>query len=116
MRTRSNRRPRSDRRRPSDRHRSRPHLDFVKTLRCIVCGAYPPNDPHHLKFVQLRAMQLKSGDQWAVPMCRPHHEEVEDAGDERAWWESKGIDPIPLAIELWSMSVRANRGPPDGQP
>jgi hypothetical protein len=50
-------------------------------------------------------MAMKSGDQWLVPMCRKHHDEVELAGDEAAWWIAKGIDPVPLAIELWEMSA-----------
>lgn len=37
-------------------------------------------------------------------MCRRHHLEVEGAGDEAAWWIAKGIDPLPLAQELWAMS------------
>lgn len=37
-------------------------------------------------------------------MCRRHHLEVEDAGDEEAWWIAMGIDPLPLATELWAIS------------
>lgn len=77
------------------------------------CGADPPGDPHHLKFTQPRAKNLKSDDQWAVPLCRTCHNLVEGAGDELAWWESEGINPLPLATELWSMSVSRWGAPHD---
>lgn len=51
-------------------------------------------------------MQLKAGDQWCVPLCRRCHDLVEDAGDEAAWWQRMGIDPVPLAIELWAISLK----------
>lgn len=95
-----------------DRHRSAEHLAFVRGLCCIVCRQDPPGDPHHLKFVQPRARSLKSGDQWTIPMCRRHHLAVEGAGDEEAWWIAQGIDPLPLATELWAISqamVKAER-------
>jgi hypothetical protein len=69
-----------------------------------VCGEAPPSDPHHLKHLQPRARGLKSGDQWTVPMCRRHHDDVEGAGDEAAWWIARNIDPAPLAAELWGLS------------
>lgn len=95
------------------RDRSKSHLARVRGLRCTICQAGPPCDPHHLKFAQPRAMSLKSGDQWTVPLCREHHDEVEGAGDERAWWARKKIDPLPLACELWAISVAASVGAPD---
>lgn len=90
------------------RLRSRRHLDRIKTLRCCVPGCRGwPVDPHHLLFVQPRAMSLKVGDQNVVPLCRwTHHlassrAGVHATGDERAWWAARGIDPIALAARLW---------------
>lgn len=94
-----------------ERNRSPAHRRFVAGLRCIRCGAAPPSDPHHLKFLQPRAMALKAGDQWCIPMCRRCHDAVENAGDEIAWWARQGIDPVPLAIELWRVSKRERRKP-----
>lgn len=87
-----------------ERHRSPEHLRFVGSLCCIVCRIRPPNDPHHLKFMAPRAMKLKAGDQWTVPMCRRCHKLVELSGDERRWWMAMDIDPVPLARELWLIS------------
>jgi hypothetical protein len=34
-------------------------------------------------------------------LCRIHHRAAHRAGDERAWWEQVGIDPVKVARELW---------------
>jgi hypothetical protein len=94
------------------RERSKPHLSFVRTLRCTICGADPPSDPHHLKFVEPRAMSMKSGDCWVVPLCRRCHDRVENAGNEEAWWERQDIDPRPLAQQLWLISNQAKSATP----
>jgi hypothetical protein len=36
-----------------------------------------------------------------VPLCRGHHREVHRSGDEAAWWQNAGIDPIATARALW---------------
>jgi hypothetical protein len=88
------------------RHRSRAHLLFVAQQACLVCGR-KPSDPHHLRFMQPRALGRKVSDQYAVPLCRVHHRALHGVGDERHWWQQAGIDPIKVAQELWSM-----RNPP----
>lgn len=90
----------------SERHRSPAHRAFVRTLHCVVCNASPLSDPHHLKFAQPRAMSLKVSDEFCVPLCRRCHDAVESAGDEVAWWARQGIDPLPLAAELWEVSTQ----------
>jgi hypothetical protein len=39
---------------------------------CLVCGR-KPSDPHHLRFVQPRALGRKASDEFAVPLCRIHY-------------------------------------------
>jgi hypothetical protein len=41
-------------------------------------------------------------DEFAVPLCRIHHHELHDRGDEKAWWEGLSIDPKLIAEQLWS--------------
>lgn len=41
-------------------------------------------------------------DKWALPVCCEHHAEQHAAGDELAWWASKGVDPFLLAISYRS--------------
>jgi hypothetical protein len=45
-------------------------------------------------FGEASAMGLKSGDDFAVPLCAEHHRQLHAAGDERSWWAIKGVDPI----------------------
>jgi ERF superfamily len=90
------------------RYRNQEHLRFVARQACLVCGR-KPSDPHHLRYVQPRALGRKASDEFAVPLCRVHHRAVHRAGDERAWWKRAGIDPIKVARKLWS-HTRANEG------
>ena len=90
------------------RYRNKEHLRFVAQQPCLLCGR-KPSDPHHLQFVQPRALGRKASDEFAVPLCRTHHRAAHRAGDERAWWKSSGIDPIKIARTLWK-ETRANKG------
>jgi hypothetical protein len=82
------------------RYRDREHLRHVAQQPCLVCGR-KPSDPHHLRFVQPRALGRKASDEFAVPLCRIHHRLVHRVGNEAAWWEEAGIDPIKVASKLW---------------
>jgi hypothetical protein len=81
------------------------HLAFIRTLRCCVCGA-PGPDPAHIRSASAIHGKRETGgaekasDKWTVPLCRAHHDEQHDAGNEIAWWASKGIDPFGLALAL----------------
>jgi ERF superfamily protein len=95
------------------RYRNRDHLRYVMKQPCLVCGRKPA-DPHHLRYLQPRALGRKASDEFAVPLCRVHHRAAHRAGDERAWWRTTGIDPIKVARKLWK-HTRINEGqmPPD---
>jgi hypothetical protein len=82
------------------RERDREHLKFVAAQPCLVCGR-SPSDPHHIKFAEQRAMGRKVSDRFTVPICRLHHRELHRRGNERAWWQSQGIDPVAVAATLW---------------
>jgi len=90
------------------RYRNREHLRYVAQQPCLVCGR-KPSDPHHLRHVQPRALGRKASDEFAVPLCRFHHRAVHRARDERAWWQSAGIDPLKVARKLWR-KTRVNEG------
>ncbi len=82
------------------RYRNREHLRYVAQQPCLVCGR-KQSDPHHLRFMQPRALGRKVSDEFAVPLCRSHHRAVHRAGDEQAWWKAAGINPIEVARQLW---------------
>jgi hypothetical protein len=82
------------------RYRDRAHLQFVAAQPCLVCGR-SPSDPHHLRFMQPRALGRRVSDEFAVPLCRTHHRALHRRGDETAWWTSVDIDPVAVAQRLW---------------
>jgi hypothetical protein len=59
--------------------------------------------------MQPQALGRKPSDEFAVPLCRSHHRAVHRAGDERAWWQATGIDPVKVARKLWK-HTRMNEG------
>ena len=67
---------------------------------CLACGR-GPSDAHRLKFAQARALGRKVSDEFAVPLCRAHHRELHQRGDERIWWQQLNLDPLPIAQGLW---------------
>jgi hypothetical protein len=85
------------------RHRDKSHLRFVALQPCLVCGR-TPSDPHHLRFAQPRALGRKTSDEFVVPLCRTHHRQNHQVGDERAWWSAIAIDPLLTAERLWQIS------------
>ena len=82
------------------RRRSKAHLALVASQPCIICKA-SPSDAHHLKIAQPRSLGQKVSDEFTVPLCRKHHRELHRHGNERAWWQNQGVDPLPLAEVLW---------------
>jgi len=95
------------------RYRNRRHLRYVMQQPCLVCGR-KPSDPHHLRYLQPRALGRKASDEFAVPLCRVHHRAAHRASDERAWWQAAGIDPIKIARKLWKHTrVEEGQMPPD---
>jgi hypothetical protein len=87
------------------RLRDKAHLKFVASQPCLICGRSPV-DAHHLRFAQPRAMGLKVSDEFTVPLCRTHHRDNHNFGDEVAWWERRAIDPLATSRTLWVSTRR----------
>ena len=88
------------------RLRDKEHCKFVRTEPCVVCGR-APTEAHHIRFAQPRALGRKVSDEYTVPVCRLHHRDLHSYGDEASWWAGIGIDPLPIALELWRRSKLA---------
>jgi hypothetical protein len=87
------------------RERDPDHLKRVASRPCLVCGRNRAQ-AHHLTHLQPRAMGRKVSDEFTVPLCSTHHRELHASGNERGWWDKQGIDPEPVASELWRASRR----------
>jgi hypothetical protein len=92
------------------RVRNRDHVRHVAKQPCLICGRQP-SDAHHLRFTQNRALGRKVSDEFTVPLCRGHHREVHRRGDEAAWWQKAGVDPIIAARTLWLETQPMMTGP-----
>jgi DNA recombination protein Rad52 len=79
------------------------HLALVRAHACLVC-ARTPTHAHHIRYAQPQAAAAKVGDDWTVPLCVTHHRSVHRTGDERAWWQRQGIDPLKAAERLWALT------------
>jgi hypothetical protein len=85
------------------RLRDKAHLGFVASQPCLVCGRQP-SDPHNLRFAHPRALGLKVSDEFTVPLCRGHHRQLHQAGNEVAWWGNLKIKPLEIAKQLWAQT------------
>ena len=85
------------------RRRDKSHLRFVASQPCLVCARHPA-DPHHLRFAQPRALGVKVSDEFTVPLCRGHHRQLHQAGNEINWWNTLKIDALPVARQLWEQT------------
>jgi DNA recombination protein Rad52 len=85
------------------RLRDKAHLLFVSTNPCLICGR-TPSHAHHLTFAQRRGLSMKVSDQFTVPLCAFHHDELHRSGAERDWWTQHSVEPLAVAHDLWAMS------------
>ena len=100
------------------RLRDKAHLKFVASQPCLVCGRQP-SDPHHLRFAQPRGLGMKVSDEFTVPLCRGHHRELHQTGNETGWWEHLKIDALgspkifgnKLVQRMGALIRRFNRRP-----
>ena len=85
------------------------HLDYVRSLFCVVCADNVTVEAAHIRFAceevgkRHTGMQEKPDDKWAVPLCGIHHRE-QHTMNERGFWEGYGTDPIQIARELYASS------------
>jgi len=87
------------------RHRDPEHLKYVVRHGCVICGRNRTH-AHHLTFAQPHAMGRKVSDEYTVPLCAHHHQELHHAGNEEDWWKAYGVDPLFIADDLWERSRR----------
>ena len=46
-----------------------------------------------------------------VPLCRGHHRQLHQAGNEVAWWETLKIDALRTARQLWEQTTQTKDRP-----
>lgn len=86
---------------PPKRIRSKKHMQAVRDDGCCICES-PTADAHHIRIEgHGRGLGIKNGDNWTIPLCRKHHDELHSFGDEKLFLDMHGIDGVGLAQSLW---------------
>jgi hypothetical protein len=61
--------------------RSAAHLEWVRSLKCTVPNCRDiDRQAHHVRDAREAGTAIKPGDEWAVPLCYPHHHELHQHG------------------------------------
>ena len=64
----------------------------VKQLPCIICGAPPPSDAHHV--IHGRYGTRRAPDKSTIPLCKAHHQDGPEAihNGKETWAAKHGFD------------------------
>jgi hypothetical protein len=76
----------------------REHLAWIKEQPCVVCGAPPISEAHHIK---------QSGAHYCIPLCKSCHTGKNGIHGERLMWKLKKLDEMDcLAMVVQMMGKR----------
>lgn len=90
------------------RRKDASHLDFIRSLQCILCGDNTSVEAAHIRQPARWAGKRQTGkgerpdDRWAVPLCSGHHQ-IQHTGSETHFWNLYG-NAIVTAALLYSAS------------
>ena len=84
------------------------HLKWIRTLPCIITGAYGV-EAAHIRYAAPQygknetGMGEKPDDRWTIPLAPEMHRE-QHAMNERAFWLKHGIDPCRVSLALYAVT------------
>jgi hypothetical protein len=85
------------------------HLEFLRSLQCVVCGDNTSTEAAHVRAANRRwgkdytGKQEKPHDYWALPLCGRCHRK-QHAMNEVQFYQERNIDPWGLALRLFASS------------
>jgi hypothetical protein len=85
------------------------HLKFIRGLPCLTCGDDTSTEAAHVRMPDfcvakpLTGLAIKPDDKYTVPLCGKCHRSQHQTS-ERVWWLSHSIDPVKIALALYSVS------------
>jgi hypothetical protein len=85
------------------------HLAFIRLLPCVACGKAAPSEAAHVRTGTDGGVGRKPGDRYAVPLCTTCHAKQHRLG-ELTFWSALRIDPINVALRLWTISADVKGG------
>ncbi len=88
---------------PNLRRRTQ-HLAFIRQLPCVSCPCEGRTiEPAHVRSGTDGGMGMKPSDRYVVPLCTTCHAHQHRVG-ELSFWGDLGIDPLNVALRLWTIS------------
>jgi hypothetical protein len=93
---------------PDLRRRVR-HLAFLRQLPCVACGKAAPSEAAHVRTGTNGGVGVKPANRYAVPLCAARHAKQHRIG-ELTFWSALRIDPLNVALRLWTISGDAEAG------
>lgn len=93
------------------RVKDRKYLGVIARMPSVISGREPVHVAH-LRYGDLErgkrhtGMGEKPSDQWVLPLTPEEHmygARSQHANNEKEWWESHGIDPIAVCINLYAI-------------
>jgi hypothetical protein len=92
-----------------DLRRRANHLSFVRQLPCVVCGKAAPSEAAHVRSGSDGGTGIKPSDRYCLSLCTSCHALQHDFGELR-FWSTLRIDPLNVALRLWTASGDINAG------
>lgn len=96
------------------RKRDEKHLRWIRTLPSLIRGTGDV-EAAHVRYGDAlyekppTGLGEKPSDCWTVPLAHELHV-AQHRENERSWWESQGIDPVMIAILLFTHSGNHEAG------
>jgi hypothetical protein len=47
-----------------------------------------------------RGLGTKNGDDYTIPLCRAHHDQLHGFGDEKLFLDMHGLDPVKILDDI----------------
>jgi hypothetical protein len=92
-----------------DLRRRANHLTFVRQLSCVVCGKTAPSEAAHVRSGSDGGTGIKPSDRYCLSLCTSCHALQHEFGELR-FWSTLRIDPLNVALRLWTVSGDINAG------
>ena len=80
------------------------YLNLIRQCPCLICGQQA--EAAHVRMSSSKYAKTNGrNDKWVVPLCPGHHRLYPNAqhnSGEQSWWDAMCIDPLEIALHLWT--------------
>jgi hypothetical protein len=93
----------------ADFRRRAQHVTFIRQLPCVGCGKAAPSEAAHVRSGSDGGAGMKPSDRYSLSLCTSCHE-LQHRFGELTFWSALRIDPLNVALRLWTVSGDINAG------